>query len=99
MMIMLSERTRRDGYVPPIAGCGTSDRGARGVEVMATLGLALALVVAMTAVSIGIARAETLHTFAQGDRTAFALALFVGLLLAGMGGLTALVTRGPRRRN
>ena len=62
--------------------------------------LVLSLVIALTAVSIGIARADTLVPFGGGSGR-LALAMIVGVAIAGMGGLTAaLVHNGkvpPRR--
>lgn len=63
------------------------------VALLVTTGaLVLSLVVAFAAVSIGIARADTLAPFGDigGGPLAFAAALGFGI--AGMGGLTAAVT-------
>jgi hypothetical protein len=51
--------------------------------------LVLSLVIALTAVSIGIARADTLVPFGGGGSGRLALAMIVGVAIAGMGGLTA----------
>jgi hypothetical protein len=68
--------------------------------IVLTAALVLSLVVAFTAVSIGIARADTLVPFGAGSGR-IALAMLVGIVIAGMGGLTAaLVHNGkfpPRR--
>jgi hypothetical protein len=68
--------------------------------IVLTAALVLSLVVAFTAVSIGIARADTLVPFGTGSGR-IALAMLVGIVIAGMGGLTAaLVHNGkfpPRR--
>jgi predicted metal-dependent phosphotriesterase family hydrolase len=71
---------------------------AAAVEMAATVGLALSTLVAITAVSIGIARADVLAVPADADGAPVAIALFIGLLLSGMGGLTALMAqdRTPR---
>jgi hypothetical protein len=61
------------------------------VELVTTAALALSTAVAVTAVSIGIARADVAGAVAQGDATPFAIALLIGLLLSGMGGLTAVM--------
>jgi hypothetical protein len=61
------------------------------VELITTAGLAVSTAVAVTAVSIGIARADVLGAVAKGDSAPFAIALFIGLLFAAMGGLTAAV--------
>jgi hypothetical protein len=61
------------------------------VELLTTAALALSTAVAVTAVSIGIARADVAGAVINGDGTAFAVALFIGLLVSGMSGLTALM--------
>jgi glycerol uptake facilitator-like aquaporin len=67
------------------------------VELIATLSLALSTVVAATAVSIGIARADVLGIRADSD-SPLAIALLIGLLLLVMGGLTALMAEGPKEK-
>lgn len=67
------------------------------VELVTTAALALSTAVAITAVSIGIARADVLGTVAKGDSAPFAIALFIGLLLSAMGGLTAIMATDPRQ--
>jgi hypothetical protein len=54
-----------------------------------TAALVLSLVVAFTTVSIGIAHAGTLMPFGGGGSGRLALAMLVGVVIAGMGGLTA----------
>ncbi len=65
------------------------------VELITTAALALSTAVAVTAVSIGIARADVVGAVAKGEGAPFAVALLIGLLLAAMGELTAAVA-GPR---
>ncbi len=73
-------------------------RGHAFAGLITSIALLLSIVVAATAVSIGIARAGALATVAQSDANPLALAAFLGLVLAGMGGITAAVTtRHPRR--
>jgi hypothetical protein len=59
-----------------------------------TVALVFSIVVAATAVSMGMARADTLTAIAESDGGRLALATLVGLMLAGMGGLTAVMLRG-----
>ena len=66
------------------------------VELIATVALALSTVVAVTAVSIGIARADVFGIRIDGDPASFAIALLIGLLLLAMGGLTALMADSPK---
>lgn len=67
------------------------------LALIASVALALSTAVAVTAVSIGMARAGALRSVADGDNAPFAVAVFLGLVLAGMGGLTAVVTRNERK--
>ena len=67
------------------------------VELITTVLLALSTVVAATAVSIGIARADVLSIRADGDTAPLAIALLIGLLLLAMGGLTAIMTTARPR--
>lgn len=46
------------GFAPPIESKTNAKRRRLGVELCATLGLAVSLLVAVTAVSIGVARAQ-----------------------------------------
>ena len=69
------------------------------VELIATVALALSTLVAVTAVSIGIARADVFGARADADAAPFAIALFIGLLLSAMGGLTALMAGDGARRD
>jgi hypothetical protein len=71
-----------------------------GIELFATLSLAVSLVIAATAVSISMARAQTFGAAHHSDGAPLALAIFLGLILVGMGGLTAIAARehrSPRR--
>ena len=54
-----------------------------------TVTLVVSLVIAFTAVSIGIARADTLMPLAGSGSARLALWIPLGLLIAGLGGLTA----------
>ena len=66
------------------------------VEWITTVSLALSTVVAATAVSIGIARADVAGIRADGDPAPLAIALLIGLLLLAMGGLAAFMASGPK---
>ena len=67
------------------------------VELLTTAALALSTAVAVTAVSIGIARADVVGAVSNGDSAPFAIALLIGLLFAAMGGITAIMAPAPRR--
>lgn len=75
-------------------------RRAAFTSLLMTVALVVCIAVALTAVSIGMARAGTLGAMVDGRDGAFAIAAVLALLLAGMGGITAAVTRrlhNPRR--
>jgi hypothetical protein len=86
------ELTGKVGFASPIAEKSLSRRRSRGVELIATLALAVSLIVAAAAVSIGVARAQAFASTAASDRAPFAVALFFGAVMVGMSGLTAIVT-------
>lgn len=71
---------------------------ARPVELFATLALALSTLVAVTAVSIGIARADAIAPGASSDAAPLTIALCVGLLFAAMSTLTAIMAEARSRR-
>jgi|EndMetStandDraft_8_1072994.scaffolds.fasta_scaffold718168_2 hypothetical protein len=79
---------------PPPAPKG---RSISVIELVTTAGLALSTAVAVTAVTIGIARADVLSAVTHGDATPLAIALSFVLLLSAMGVLTAIIALGPRR--
>ena len=66
------------------------------VELITTVLLALSTVVAATAVSIGIARANVFGFRTDGDPSPLPIALLIGLLLLATGGLTAIMASGPK---
>jgi len=76
-----------------------SDRPVAPVELIATVALAFSTLVAVTAVSIGIARADVFGARTDEDGASLAIALFVGLLLTAMGGLTAVMADDGKPRN
>jgi len=78
-----------------LAMAETPKRPAVKVELIATVALALCTVVAVTAVSIGIARAEVVALGRVADAASLATGLLVALLLVVMGGLTAVLAGNP----
>jgi hypothetical protein len=92
----MTELTGQVGFASPATEKKFCKRRSAGIELFATLALAVSLVIAATAVSIGMARAQALGAVSDSDGTPLALAVFLGLLMAGMGALTALAARGGR---
>lgn len=87
------------GFTPPIGrALGGERRTAVFAELVATIGLALCVLVAATVVSIGIARADVAANVIDNEGGLFAIALLLGLLFIGMGGLTALSLPHPRHK-
>ncbi|MGE3144083.1 MAG: hypothetical protein AB7K35_00690 [Pseudorhodoplanes sp.] len=64
-------------------------------ELIMTIALIACIVVAATAVSIGIARADALAAWHGGHDGTLAVAAFLAMLIALMGGITALALRSP----
>ncbi len=58
--------------------------------------LVVSLVIAFTAVSVGIARADTLVPFGGSGSGRLALAMLVGVAIVGMGGLTAALVHNEK---
>jgi hypothetical protein len=78
-------------------GCTPRQRPIALVELIITAALVLSTVVAVTAVSIGFARAEVAGAVAKGDGLPFAIALGIALLLTAMSGATTIAAAAPRR--
>ena len=89
-----TKRAASDGCA--LEATDAQSRPVAKVELIATVALALSTIVAATAVSIGIARADAFGVRADGDAAPFAIALLIGLLLSAMGGLTAIMADSPK---
>jgi hypothetical protein len=84
---------RTNGGTPP-QPAGGKRRSILFVELVTTAALALSTAVAVTAVSIGMARADVIGSVAHGDSAPLAIAVFMSILFSAMGGLTVLMARG-----
>ena len=87
----MTELTGKVGFASPVSTKRITRCRILGVELFATLALVVCLIIAATAVSIGMARAQALANIDRHDHESFAVALFFGAVRAGMGGLTAMV--------
>jgi len=87
---MVRELAVRAGFTHPQKATRSMTQRAVALQLLATLVLTVSLVIAATVVSMGIARADTLGRIADNEAT-FAVALFFGLVMIGMGGLTAVM--------
>ncbi len=87
----MRKHIRPSGFTPPAnRELGSEHRTAALAELIASLGLALCTLVAATAVSVGIARADVVGNVIDNESGLFAIALLLGLLFIGMRGLTIL---------
>jgi hypothetical protein len=101
----MTELAGKVGFASPATEKKVSRRRA-GIELFATLSLAASLMIAATAVSIGMTRAQTFGAAQQSSEAPLALVVVLGLILggmilvamvqAGMGGLTAIAAREPQ---
>jgi hypothetical protein len=67
-------------------------------ELIATVVLGLGTIVAATAVTVGLAHADVVEGVVGHEGSLFAVALVLGLLFIGIGGLTVLsLSERPRR--
>ena len=78
-------------------GCAPRQRPIALIELIITAALVLSTVVAVTAVSIGFARAEVAGAVPKGDGIPFAIALSIALLLTAMSAVTAISAATPRQ--
>ena len=69
---------------------GSEQQTAALAELVASIALAISTVVVATVVSIGIAHADVASNVIDNEGGLFAIALVLGLLFIGMGGLTIL---------
>jgi hypothetical protein len=67
-------------------------------ELVASLGLALSTLVAATVVSIGLAHADVVGNVIDNEGGLFVIALVLGLMFIGMGGLTVLSMPHDRQK-
>ncbi|MGH6725214.1 MAG: hypothetical protein ACREB8_01545 [Pseudolabrys sp.] len=74
---------------------GNERRTVAFAELVAIAGLALSTIVAATAVSVGIARADVVGNVIDNEGSLFTVALMLGLVFIAVGGLSVL----PRRRH
>jgi hypothetical protein len=87
----MCRHVRSTGFAPPAhRGLGGEHRTVALAELVASLALAASTLIAATVVSIGIARADVAGNVIDNEGGLFVVALVLGLLFIGMGGLTIL---------
>ena len=95
----MRKHTQFAGFTSPAGHTlGGERRTAVFAELVATIGLALSILVAATVVSIGVARADVATNVIDNEGGLFAIALLLGVLFIGMGGLTVLSLPHPRHK-
>ncbi|HVZ51309.1 MAG TPA: hypothetical protein VG986_05040 [Pseudolabrys sp.] len=97
----MSKAIDKAGFTPPSTHpLGRERRTATIAELVTTVALALSTLVAATAVSIGIARADVLGgaigKVAGGEAGLIGTALLMGFVFVVMGGIAALRPPSPR---
>ncbi len=95
---MRPDRIDSTGFAPRRGARAHGRRCAIIAQAITSLALVLSLAVALTAVTIGIARADGLAAAAEDPHARIAAAVLFALVLVGMGGLTALLCGGDARR-
>ena len=85
------KRTESTGFTPPLTRkLGRERRTVALAELLASIGLALATVIAATAVTVGIARADVATNIIDNESSFFAVALLLGVAFIAIGGFAAL---------
>ena len=79
------------GFMPPAERVlGRERRNVAIAQLVTTIALAICTILAVTVVSAGIAHADVVGNVIDNESSLFAIALLLGLLFIGMGGLTIL---------
>ena len=87
------------GFTPPTGrSLGGERRNLALAELIASIALAVATVVVATVVTAGIARADVADGVIGHEGSVFSLALLLGLIFIGMGGLSVVPTGRPKNR-
>lgn len=86
------------GFMPPAERVlGRERRNVAIAQLVTTIALALCTILAVTVVSVGIAHADVVGNVIDNESSLFAIALLLGLLFIGLGGLTVLSMPHPHR--
>jgi hypothetical protein len=95
--------SRDTGFAPPpTRPLGRERRSLALAQLLASIGLAAGTLIAATVITAGIARADGLVPMPGEHTNIVAVAVILGVLFAGMGGLTAMSlapSRPPSRRD
>ncbi|MGA7973816.1 MAG: hypothetical protein WCA36_13530 [Pseudolabrys sp.] len=83
---------------PTDRALGRERRTVAFAELVAGIALALSIVVLATVVSVGVARADVVEGVVGHEGSLFGIALLLGLLFIGLGGVAALSDQKHRER-
>ena len=87
------------GFIAPTdRPLGNEHRTVVLAQLVAIAALILSTIVAATVVSVGIARANVVGNVIDNEGSLFVVALLLGLLFIGMGGLTILTLPGHKSK-
>jgi hypothetical protein len=86
-MPTMSDFYGKVGFASPAVDSKSVKRRHVAIELVATLALAVSLIIAVTAVSIGAARAQVLGAVAHNKDASLAIGAVVALVMAGLGGM------------
>jgi hypothetical protein len=90
----------RAGFTAPATrALGTERRTVAIAQLAASIALAAGTIIAATVVSVGIARANVADGVIGNEGSLFTVALLLGLIFVGIGGLTLLPPRHHRHRH
>jgi hypothetical protein len=93
----MHKRIGCSGFMAPHGRALSNERRTVALTELATIvGLALCTIVAATAVSVGIARANVAGNVIDNEGSLFTIALLLGLIFIAMGGLTVFTLPGHK---
>ena len=89
--MFMRKHIQTSGFMPPAERVlGRERRNVVIAELVTTIALALCTLLAVTIVSVGIAHADVADNVIDNESSLFGIALLLGLLFIGMGGITIL---------
>jgi hypothetical protein len=96
---VMSRQIAGSGFIAPTdRGLGNERRTVVLAQLVAIAALVISTIVAATVVSVGIARANVVGNVIDNEGGLFVVALVLGLLFIGMGGLTMLTLPGHKSK-